>query len=124
MVERMLTNRGEPRELSGGWWNKFVLRHPEIGLRTPATLSISRARSSSRETIDTYFNVLEEVLKVSGLGDSPAYIFIVDENVSPLDPKPLKTIPKKGEKNPLSISSGSKSQMTVVACVSASEQSI
>ena len=37
IVERMLANRGESRELSGGWWNKCVLRYPEIGLRTPAT---------------------------------------------------------------------------------------
>ena len=124
MVERMLSNRGTPRELSGGWWNRFVCRHREIGLRTPATLSISRARASSRETIDNYFNVLEEILKEAGLTDSPSLIFNMDETGFPLDPRPIKTIHKRGERNPYSVSSGSKSQVTVVACVSASGQSI
>ena len=37
----------------------------------------------------------------------------------PLDPKPLKTIHRKGEKNPVALGSGLKMQITVVGCVSA-----
>ena len=124
MVERMMLKRGEQRELSGGWWNSFVKRHPEVGLRTPATLSISRARASSRDVIDSYFNVLEEILKGAGLTDSPSLIFNMDETGFPLDPKPAKTIHRRGETNPYTVSSGSKAQVTVVACVSATGQTI
>lgn len=38
-----------------GWWNKFYTRHPELVLRTPATLSLSRASASTKECIDNYF---------------------------------------------------------------------
>lgn len=46
----------------------------------------------------------------------------MDETGVPLDPKPLKSIQVKGEKNPSAFSSGSKKQITVVGCVSASGQ--
>ena len=48
----------------------------------------------------------------------------MDETGFPLDPKPLKTIHIHGDKNPLSLSSGSKAEVTVVACVSAAGQAI
>lgn len=48
----------------------------------------------------------------------------MDETGFPLDPKPLKTIHVRGDKNPSSVSSGSKVQATVVACVSAAGQAI
>ena len=53
-----------------------------------------------------------------------ALIFNMDKSGFPLDPKPLKSVHCSGDKNPYSVRSGIKSQVTVAACVSASGQSI
>ena len=46
----------------------------------------------------------------------------MDESGFPLDPKPPKGVFARGEKNPVSVSSGNKAQITVVGCVSAAGQ--
>ena len=126
MVERMLIVRGDPEKqtVTLGWWNKFSKQHPELVLRTPSTLSFSRASASTSECINCYFDVLEKVLDDNDLYDQPSLIFNMDKTGFPLDPSPLKTIHERGEKNPISVTSGSKLQVTVVACVSASGQTI
>ena len=122
MVERVLSSRGETRAVTNGWWVSFCRRHPEIVLRTPATLASARAKASSRESINQYFDVLEDTLDQYDLHGKPNLIFNMDETGFPLDPKPLKTIHIRGEKNPSAVSSGVKHQVTVVACVSAAGQ--
>ena len=124
IVERMLSYRGGKESVTVGWWDKFSKRHPELALRTPATLSMFRASASTKDCIDGYFDVFEKVLDDNGLHDQPSLIFNMDETGFPLDPKPMKTVHERGEKNPISVSSGSKSRVTVVACVSATGQTI
>ena len=125
IVSRMLTGKGEKRSVTSGWWSKFIARHHrELSLRTPATLSLSRASASSQASIDNYFDILEHSLLSTGLHNYPALIFNMDESGFPLDPKPLKTIDSRGSRNPYCISSGSKSQVSVAACVSAAGQSL
>lgn len=124
IVSNMMQKRGKTAAVTHGWWNRFTCRHPEIGLRQPAILSFARAAASSRESIDDYFDLLEKTLADSGLVNYPTLIFNMDETGFPLDPKPLKSIHGRGDKNPYSVRSGSKAQVTVAACVSASGQSI
>ena len=62
IVSRMLARKGVERVVTNGWWNKFLCRHPLLAIRTPATLSTSRARASTRECIGSYFDVLEHTL--------------------------------------------------------------
>ena len=124
IVSRMLARKGVERVVTNGWWNKFLCRHPLLAIRTPATLSVSRARASTRECIDSYFDVLEHTLQETGLADYPALYFNMDETGFALDPKPNKAVHLRGEKNALSISSGSKAQITVITCVSATGQTL
>ena len=60
IVERMLSVRDDHQTVMIGWWNKFCKCHPELVLRTPASLSLSRASASIKECIDNYFDVLEK----------------------------------------------------------------
>ena len=122
IVERALASRGNSRKVSSGWWSSFISRHPEIVLRTPATLSLARASASDRCVLDNYFDELESTLTENDLLDSPCLIFNMDETGMPFDPCPLKVVTWKGHKNPSQVSSGVKSQVTVVACVSAGGQ--
>jgi len=76
----MLSVRDDHQTVMIGWWNKFCKCHPELVLRTPATLSLSRASASTKECIDNYFDVLEQVLDDYDLRDQPSLIFNMDES--------------------------------------------
>ena len=82
-------------------------------------LSRQRAVSSDPAVMSRYFDLLEQTIEDNGLGGKPCNIFNMDETGMPLDPKPLKTIHIKGERNPVAPASGLKTQITVVGCVSA-----
>ena len=58
-------------------------------------------------------------LDENNLSDKPGQIFNIVETGLPLDPKPLRTIHKLGAQNPFLTTSGDKSQITIVGCVSA-----
>ncbi len=124
IVSRMLARKGVKRIVTNGWWNKFLCRHPLLASRTPATLSVSRAKASTRKCIDSYFDLLETTLQETGLSDYPALYFNLDETGFAFHPQSNKTIHLCGEKNAFCISSGSKAQVTVIACVSAAGQAI
>ena len=122
IVQKMLFRKGRMQPITNGWWSAFRKRHPILSLKSAATLSTARAKASSNKTIGKYFDLLQETLIENGLNDDPSLIFNMDESGFPLDPKPLKGVYVRGEKHPCSVSSGSKSQITVVACVSATGQ--
>ena len=117
----MAQQRGIKNAVTTGWWNKFICQHPVLSERTPASLSIARAKASSKECLDTYFDRLEEILQETGLSENPALLFNMDETGFAI---PKKTVDVCGTKNVLSICSGSKSQITVLACVSGSGQAL
>ena len=121
LVERMLTrkNREKAQTVTHGWWASFCRRHPEISLKTSSSLSAARAKASSKDATVEYFHTLQGTLHKSGLINEPGLIHNMDESGFPLEPKPPKTVHRKGDKQPYQISKGPKSQVTVVACVNA-----
>ena len=122
LVERILLARGERKRVTNGWWQAFLKRHPQLTLRTPAGLSYSRVQAADQDSLNAYFDILEETLEENNLVSQPCRIFNVDETGLSLNPPPLKTIHEKGQKNPSQCSSGNRSQITVVGCVSAGGQ--
>ena len=73
----------------------------------------------SRETFNKYFDLLRETLTQNTLLDKPRLIFNCDESGMPLAPKAPKVVARKGQKNLSCITSDTKSQVTVLACVNA-----
>ena len=120
MVQGILETRGLDGPLTCGWWDGFKARHPQLSLRQASLLSYSRAVASDRDVIDRYFDLLEETLEKNNLNDKPAQIFNCDETGMPLNPKASKIISQRGDKNPAAIGGNTKTQITVLACVSAS----
>ena len=98
---------------------RFCQRHPEVTLRTPAPLSFSRAIASDRESINSYFDLLEETLLENNILNKPSNIFNLDESGFPLNPRPLKVLCRKGSRNPVHLTGDCKAQVTVLACTSA-----
>ena len=98
IVSRMLSRKGTDKVVTNGWWNKFICRNPILTTRVPATLSISRAKASTRECIDAYFDTLEKILHETGLTEYPGLLFNMDETGFALDPKSKKIF--VGKKTP------------------------
>ena len=105
--------------MTDGWWTSFSRRHPELSLKNPAPMSKTRAIASNSESMNAYFDLLEETLDTYNLGDRPELLFNMDETGMPLNPKPPKVVAGKS-KYVTAMLSGDKTQITVVGCVSAS----
>ena len=124
LVQQIVESKGISTVVSSGWWERYIKRHPQIALRVAVPLSMARAMASDREVLDRYFNMLEDCLQSNGILDKPARIFNCDETGVPLNPKSPKVIDKVGSKNPSYLSSGCKSQITVMACTCAAGYAI
>jgi len=119
IVERLLSDSGIEKTVTHGWRESFCHCHPDVALRTTASLSISRAKASDITVINKYFDLLQSTMDLYDLHDKPCQLFNVDETGMPLNPKPSKMVCGKGSKNPVSICSGNRSQITIVGCVNA-----
>ena len=105
--------------LSNGWYYRFINRHHHLVLRKGDPTANVRMDSVNKETMNNYFTMLKDTLTENGLLDSPSQIYNVDETGMPLDHRPPKIVTVKGQKKVRSRTSGNKSQITVIACVSA-----
>jgi hypothetical protein len=47
--------RDRNRSLTDRWLYQFIRRWPELNIKKPGSLDMARARSATRETIDSYF---------------------------------------------------------------------
>ena len=119
IVQQYIDRRNLKKIVSNGWWQRFRERHEKITLRSAAPLCQVRAMAMDRDSIDRYFNILENTLCENGIMDKPKQIFNCDESGMPLSPKAPMTVSRKGDKNPSHITSDTKSQITVLVCVNA-----
>ena len=73
----------------------------------------------NKKVMKDYFDKLKKTLEENNLIKNPAQIYNVDKTGMPLDHHPLKMVTIKGQKKVCSRTSGNKSQVTGIACVSA-----
>ncbi|XP_076089920.1 uncharacterized protein LOC143061944 [Mytilus galloprovincialis] len=105
------------------WLYAFMKRHPEISTRTPQKLGKERAVISWQK-IKWWFEDFAKYLTenyeegIHILKDA-SRIYNADESGFPQDPKSGKILAAKGSKNVYSTCSADKSQITVLACMSA-----
>jgi len=122
LVQTIAESRGVDRQISNGWWEKFWMRNPSITfLRASVPLSKARAEATDSEI---YFDLLEKTMAEHDLLDKPCQVFNADESGFPLAPKPLKAVHCSGAHATNAVNSGDKTQITVLACVSAGGHSI
>ena len=111
-------------KVTHGWWDSFRRRHPEITLHRSEPLSYIRATASHPDVLEKYFEELECTLSANEILDKPSLIFNMDESGFPLDPKNPFIVCRRGERHPSFITSGSKVQITVLACCNAAGYAI
>ena len=121
LVQQILDSKGIDTTVTNGWWERFCQRHPDMTLRVAVPFSFARAMATDTEVLNRYFDMLEECLRENGIFNKPSSIFNCDECGFPLNPKCFKVV---GSKNPSHITGGDKSQVTVLACASASGYAI
>ena len=124
IVQQILDAQNANVEVTKGWWDSYLKRHPKLTLRHAEPISYARAVATNPDVFHRYFDLLEETLLENGLTDRPAQIFNCDETGMPLTHKPGKVVAGVGQKHPYSIAGGNKSQITVLACASAAGYSI
>ena len=119
MVQTVLVQKGHNGLISHGWWDSFKRRHPDLSLRKAESLSCPRYVCNTPEVIKRYFDLLEETMTSEDLFQKPCQIFNCDESGFPLDPAKPNVVVPRGVKHPYCVSSGDKSQITVLVCCSA-----
>lgn len=60
------------------WWASFKKRY-NLSLRTPESLSMNRAHSATRESINEFYKMLEELYSKLGIQNQPQRIWNLDE---------------------------------------------
>ena len=105
--------------LSDGWYYRFMSRQSGLALRKGDPTANIRMNCLNKEIMEEYFDMLKKTLLDNDLMNKPAQIYNVDESGMPLDHRPPKVITRKGQKKVRSRTSGNRSQITVIACVSA-----
>lgn len=98
----------------------FLERNQDIKIRKSEGISIARLRGMNRNDIESYFNLLETVLKDNELFAKPSNIFNMDETGLQLNNRPGNVLAMKGSKAVAIITSTEKGEtVTVIACCSA-----
>ena len=103
------------------WMRSFLLRHPEISLRSPEILEVNRSKQLSKEVLDRFFGeVLLPVMTKDNLLDDPKRLWNIDESGFTGNPKAGKVLAKKGSKTISQLTPNSAKRMTsVLFCASA-----
>ena len=104
--------------VTDGWWSSFKKRHGQLTLRTAEVVSYARAVCTS-EIIQQYYDVLETTLLENDLMNKACQIYNLDETGMCLDPDPPKVVTLKGTKHATCVTTGNKTQITVIGCCSA-----
>jgi len=90
---------------------------------TAESLSLARVQRMNRNTVGTFFNILDEITTENTFADTPWNIFNIDESGININNKPGAVITEKASKNIHILTSGGKSEnITVIACCNAAGQ--
>ena len=121
IAERVACDKGTLRnnKLTDGWFRCFMERQPTLALRKGDATANVRMDCVNAETMTKYFDLLHDILVEYNLMDNPTAIYNVDGTGMPLDHRPPKVVTKKGYKKVRCRTSGKKSQITVIGCISA-----
>ena len=105
--------------VSDGWWWNFKKRQPSLSLRRGDSTAHVRMDCINKDTIEQYYNLLEDTLRKHELLNNPEQIYNMDESGMPLDPRPPNVVAKHGMKKIRYRVSGKKEQITIIACANA-----
>lgn len=120
----MQKSKDKPEDfiLSNGWWVNFLKRNPKLRLRQGDATANVRMDALSKSNLNYYFDLLKTEFDKYDFHAHPESIYNMDETGVPLEPRPPKVVALKGQKKVCYRTSGTKAQITVVGCGSATGQ--
>ena len=107
------------KKLSNGWYYCFMSRQNHLVLRKGDPIADIRMNCLTKKIKNDYYEKLKKTMEENKLMNNPSQIYNVHETSMLLDHHPPKVVAVKGQKKVCSRMSGNKSQVTVIACVSA-----
>lgn len=113
-------------EMAGySWYKSFMRRHPELSKRKAQSMNWARAQKLNPFIVKDYFTKLSTIMDEFDLKNSPHKIFNLDEKGCRLTLHHSQSVlAAKGSKRVHLISNEHAENVTVVACISASGQTI
>ena len=111
-------------KISDGWWRRFLERQDDLTLRRGDSTGHDRMDAVNQQTLNQYFDLLEDTLTQYNLLNSPSRIYNVDETGIPLDARPPIIMTRRGIKKVRNRALGRKGQVTIVACGNAAGQAL
>jgi len=118
LVQSIIDSKGIKRAVTRGWWQRFCIRHNDVALRTAVPLSVVRAMATDKDVLDRYFTMLLDTFTENKVLYKPTQIYNCDETGMPLGATNRRVVASVGS-SASCITSNSKLQITVLACVSA-----
>ena len=118
LAQQIVDRKGINTMVTRGWWKRFCQRNPQLSHRTAVPLTVARAMATDAHVMNCYFEMLTDTLSDNGLIHKPMHLYNCDETGMPLGAYHHKVVAQAGS-NPTCITSNSKTQVTVLACVSA-----
>lgn len=114
-------NFNNEKEIAGyDWLNSFLRRNPILTVRKPEGMSLCRAEGMTRDRVNSYFDLLRNVMEENNLFDQPGRLFNMDETGLQLNNSPIHVIATKGSKLVPSITSAERGEtITLIACCNA-----
>ena len=129
LVQKIVLEDGRATPFKGGvpgqkWWEGFMRRHPRVGWRKAELLGKERA-TVTNEKLDKWFVDLVDYLEQDVEGGVEIMtkanrLFNADEIGFPLQGKTERVLAPKGARDVYQQGTSDKTQITVLACVSAS----
>lgn len=119
LAQQIVDRKGINTMVTRGWWKRFCQRNPQLSHRTAVPLSVARAVATDEHVMDRYFEMLTDTLSNNGLMHKPMQLYNCDETGMPLGAYHHKVVAQAGSNPTCITSNSSKSQVTVLACVSA-----
>ncbi|KAJ8304314.1 hypothetical protein KUTeg_017897 [Tegillarca granosa] len=108
-----LGHRDRQHPLILRWLYNFLQRWPDVRVQKPHSLEAVRAKCTSKETVNRYFEELEKILNKYGLKDKPERVFNIDEKGFSTDCKPPNIIAATSYK-PQVVTTGKTKTVTVI----------
>ena len=110
--------------ISDGWWKSFLHRNQGLSLYRADSTAHIRMDSVNKESINQYFNLLEETMASHNIQKNPNQIYNMDETGMPLSPHTPNIVTQNGHKKVRYRTLGKKEQITIIACANAAGQAI
>jgi len=93
-------------------------------LRKGGAFSVAQDKMTSREVFKSYIDLLKETLEMYDLKNRPFQLYNCDKSGIPLEHKLPKIISLKATKKIRQVTSGNKTQISILVCASATGQAI